>query len=154
MADINPYKVYTPNDIVKDSGYWDYLQYIQLNRIGFLTTTIWDERKTAGNKLLNLISAIDTLEFYCMDRLKTEKNSKEYASTKPMLFKKLQAGDVEALRNYIEGDAYKQLQLKIMINNWLKALNAGLGSMKSVKRVNLLVGEGPTNMDFDADMGE
>ena len=70
MTEMTPYKTYSPNDLIKDSGYWDYLQYLQLNRINFLATTVWDERETAANKLQNLVIAIDQLEFICIYKLK------------------------------------------------------------------------------------
>jgi len=133
-----PIKTYAETDIIKDSGIWEYLQYLQLNRINFLATTVWDERVSAANKLLNLISAIDQLEFLCIDRLKY---SPHFDEIKPALFKEIK-NDTHLLERYIEGDAYKQLQLKLKLSEWLTAINPALSRMKKIKRTSFISGEG------------
>jgi len=133
-----PIKTYAETDIIKDSGIWEYLQYLQLNRINFLATTIWDERVSAANKLLNMVSAIDQLEFLCIDKLQY---SDKFISTKPIIFKNL-VKDTLPLERLIEGDAYKQLQLKLMMSEWLKAINPALSRMKKIKRTSFISGEG------------
>jgi len=142
MTQLTPYKVYSPNDLIKDSGYWDYLQYLQLNRINFQTTTIFDNRSEASNKLLNLISSVDTLEFLCKSKLKnSQEKREEFNKQKPVEFKKM-LENTNLIRQYIEGDAYSQLQIKLKITKWLESLDPLLGSMKRIKRVNVVAGVG------------
>ena len=133
-----PIKTYAETDIIKDSGIWEYLQYLQLNRINFLATTIWDERISAANKLLNLISAIDQLEFLCIDKLNV---NEKYIDSKPTLFKEI-VSDTHKLERYIEGNSYEQLKLKLMLSNWLKSINPALSRMKKIKRTSFISGEG------------
>jgi hypothetical protein len=142
-----PFKTYSPNDLVKDSGLWDYLQYKQLDRVAWLSSTIWDSRPDAANKILNIISAIDTLEFLVSNKINSQKERKElYEKQKPLMFKEM-AKNPAPLRQYIEGDPYKQLQMKLLISQWLRALDPALASMKRIKRVNVVAGEGLANPD-------
>lgn len=133
-----PIKTYAETDIIKDSGIWEYLQYLQLNRINFLSTTIFDTRQQASSKLLNMISAIDQLEFLCWDKLKY---SEEYLEKKPLVFKQMRLS-MKELRGKVEGDSFTQLQLKLQMSDWLREINPALASMKRIKRVNFISGEG------------
>ena len=151
MSDYKPYKTYSPNDLIKDSGLWDYLQYKQLDRVAWLSSTIWDSRPDASNKLLNIISAIDTLEFLTSSKIEAKTERKLlYEKQKPLVFKNM-LENPGPLRSYIEGDAYKQLQMKLQITKWLKALDPCLASMKRIKRVNVVAGEGIGNPDEVSD---
>lgn len=137
-----PVATYSEKDILKDSRIWDYLQYLQLNRINFISTEVFNESHKAGNQLLNLVSATDQFEFLVWDKLK---NSKDYQDRKPVVFKDMQINPNPQkwlIRRYIEGDNYMQMALKIMAGQWLKEMSPALGSMKTTKRVDFVAGEG------------
>lgn len=137
-----PITTYSEKDILKDSRIWDYLQYLQLNRINFISTEVFNEAHKASNQLLNLISATDQFEFLVWDKLKT---NKDYQNNKPAVFTDMQTNPNPQkwlIRKYIEGDNYMQMALKIKAGQWLKEMSPGLGSMKSSKRVDFVAGEG------------
>lgn len=122
-----PLKTYAETDILKDSDIWDYLIYLQLNRINFLSTTIFDTDKLARNVLLNLISSCDQLEFLCWEKINQNEDKKnEYLANKPKEFKNIELGNTQ-LDPYINGDPLKQLQLKMKISLWLKCFDKYLG---------------------------
>ena len=140
-----PVKAYAPTDVLKDSKLWDYLQFLQVNRVNFISTTTFDDDKMVKNKLLNQISAVSRIEVMCWDDINPEKKTsqkvKDYWVKKPLIFKNMQQ-NTEQLRQYVLGDYFQQLKLQIMIDDWLKQLNPFMGSMKRTKRTSFIAGEG------------
>lgn len=140
-----PVKAYAPTDVLKDSKLWDYLSFLQVNRVNFISTTTFDDDKQVKNKLLNQISAISRLEVMCWDDINPDKKNtqkvREYWLKKPTIFKNMQ-NNTEQLRQYVLGDYFQQLKLQIMIDDWFKQINPFLGSMKRTKRTSFIAGEG------------
>lgn len=141
----NPVKAYAPTDVLKDSKLWDYLQFLQVNRVNFISTTTFDDDKMVRNKLLNQISAVSRIEVMCWDDINPEKKTsqkvQDYWIKKPLIFKNMQQ-NTEQLRQYVLGDYFQQLKLQIMIDDWMKQLNPFMGSMKRTKRTSFIAGEG------------
>jgi hypothetical protein len=144
---IQPIRAYAPNEMIKDSDSWEFLQYLQLNRINFLTTKIFTDRNNIDTELLNLISSIDHLEFLCIDKLNLNDNSnpeikKKFLERKPAIFMDMDKRIHPDLIKLLNGDTTKKLQLKVLCTEWLKALNPALNSMKKIKRASFLMGAG------------
>jgi hypothetical protein len=138
-----PLRTFTQNDILKDSDIWDWAIYLQVNRINILSTTIWDDHKMAQNKLLNLISAVEQMEFLCWDKISMTKEGKElYFLEKPEIFKGLYKGNNPNLSSLLTGDPMKQLQLKSSITLWLKCFDHYLGTLKRLRRISYVAGRG------------
>jgi len=137
-----PIKTYAETDIMKDSDIWDYLKYLQLNRINWLSSTIWESDKQAKNQLLNEISAVNQMEFMCWDKIKLnpERHAK-YLAQKPLIFKKILT-DPKTLDQMITGDSMKQLQLQVQITDWLKLLDTYFSTMKRMKKTAFISGVG------------
>lgn len=141
----NPVKAYAPTDVLRDSKLWDYLCFLQVNRVNFISTTTFEDDKAVRNKLFNQISAVSRIEVMCWDDINPEKKTgqkvQDYWIKKPIIFRNMQQS-TEQLRPYILGDYFQQLKLQIMIDDWLKQLNPFLGSMKRTKRTSFIAGEG------------
>lgn len=141
----NPVKAYAPTDVLKDSKLWDYLQFLQVNRVNFISTTTFDDDKAVRNKLLNQISAVSRIEVMCWDDINPEKKTsqkvQDYWLKKPKIFTNMTT-NTEQLRQYVLGDYFQQLKLQIMIDDWMKQLNPFMGSMKRTKRTSFIAGEG------------
>ncbi len=137
-----PIKTYAETDILKDSDIWDYLKYLQLNRINWLSSTIWDNDKLAKNQLLNEISAINQMEFMCWEKIGLDdKKEKDYLSKKPLIFKKI-INNTQELQTFVTGDPFKQLQLQMQITDWLKLLDKHFSTMKRMKKTAFISGVG------------
>lgn len=141
----SPVKAYAPQDIIKDSKLWDYLKFLQINRIDYISTIAFDDDKQIKNKLLNQISAISRLEMLCWDEINPKERTSEkvanYWKNKPTIFKDLTT-NTEQLKRYILQDHFSQLKIQIMLDDWLKELNPFLNSMKRSKRTSFIAGEG------------
>ena len=141
----NPVKAYAPTDVLKDSKLWDYLNFLQMNRVNFISTMVFDDSKAVSGKLLNQISAVSRIEMMCWDDLNPEKKTsqkvKDYWVKKPLIFQKMKE-NVDTIRVYVYGDVFQQLKLQLMIDDWLKELNPFLNSMKKTKRTSFIAGEG------------
>lgn len=138
-----PVKTYAETDILKDSDIWDYLKYLQLNRINWLSSTIWDTDKDAKNQLLNMIGAVSQMEFMCWEKIKlSETRKQEYFAAKPNIFKSMKDSIPKDLELAVNGDQMKQLQLLFQLQRWLKQLDVYFTTMKRMKKTAFVSGEG------------
>lgn len=148
-----PIKTYAETDIMKDSDIWDYLKYLQLNRINWISSTIWDTDKAAKNQLLNEISAVNQMEFMCWDKIKLNpERLKKYIEKKPVIFKQI-LSNPKPLENAITGDSMKQMQLQIQVTDWLKLLDSYFSTMKRMKKTAFISGVGEAGAE-NKDSGE
>lgn len=141
----NPVKAYAPTDVLKDSKLWDYLTFLQVNRLNFISTIVFDEDKQVKNKLFNQISTLSRLETMVWDDINPQKKDSkkvlEYWQKKPKMFNGL-TQSTDHLRQYILGDHFQQIKLQVMLDDWFKQLTPFMNSMKKTKRTSFIAGEG------------
>lgn len=148
QSKVAPIKTFPETDVLRDSDIWEYLKYLQINRINFITTTVWDNERLAKNQLLNLIGAVNQLEFLCWDKIKiNEDRTAKYLKNKPDIFEKMKT-DTTKLDELIGSSPLTQMQLLLQITDWLKVLDEFLYGMKKMRKSTFVSGVGePGNED-------
>jgi len=136
-----PDKAYTANVVFKDSQIWDYLQYNLLSRISRMVCELWEDPGATRLRMLNLISAVDQLEYMVLDKIEKKHMLDDFALRKPQIFNKMRK-DPGLLKEFIEGTPYVQLKLKMLITKWLKELSQYQTTLKATKKSAFMAGEG------------
>jgi hypothetical protein len=148
-----PVKVFSETDIFRSSYTWEFLTFEQMRSIRFIQGSIFEDPRQAKFKILSLIVTVNHLETLLYDKINPKRERGNayhiaYMKTKPDIFKNLDtANATQKLQQQLNGGEFFQLQLVMMIEEWVRALDYYMASMKKIATTSFEMAVPDENME-------